>query len=422
MAAGGGDRSPARRLVRAALLAALAAFGLLCCELAVRYYQAAVPAPPRSPYVPDPWTGYRLRPSPSGRFPEDDDRHVNRFGFRDRERGLFKRAGARRVLGVGDSFVYGAVPVRRNFLRRAEEAAQARLAPPAAAPEVLLLGLPGWNTENQVGLLRGPARALDPDLVVLAFSVGSDVTGIPVRGVVWQGNLHFVGAQRPWLDRLRRSRLFVLYEQIYRPRFLRWLAGLRNRHGGPAGPAAAPAVGPETLPAAGAAPGPAGAPPRRYLLQESYLLPLFEPVPPPDLAPLWAEAERQLGAFDAACREADVPWLLLIVPADLQVDPDLRAQVLAELGGDAAAFDFDLPQRRLAAFAAAHGVPVLDPLPALRAAHAADAPLYLPANNHWNERGNRLVGDLLGAAIAGAPPAAGAAGAPSIAALRSGSR
>ncbi|MHB8077692.1 MAG: alginate O-acetyltransferase AlgX-related protein [Candidatus Krumholzibacteriia bacterium] len=370
--------------------------GLLAGEGAVRYFEAAVPAPSDSPYVPDAAAGYRLRPSGPGVDQAADD-HVNALGFRDREHPPVKPAGTRRVLGVGDSFVYGAVPPRENFLEVA--ARELAAAPDAAGPvEMVLLGCPGWNTEHEVGIVRELGPTLAPDLIVLCFSVDTDVTGIPVRGRIIQGNLLYVGAQTPGLDALRRSRLFVLGEQVYLRRVTAAARRVARALTGRRAPAGAPAAAP-----AGAAGDTAFAPPtRHYLGRQLRLLPLFAPEPDPRTAALWREAERQLDRFADACRAAGSPWVLLVVPAEIQADPRLRDAVLASAGRPADAYDFDLPERRLAAWARARGVPFVDPLAALRAARAQGR-LYAPDNSHWNARGNALAGRLLAAALAPPP-------------------
>jgi hypothetical protein len=115
---------------------------------------------------------------------------------------------------------------------------------------------------------------------------------------------------------------------------------------------------------------------------------------------LWGVAEGHLLEFDRICRDAGVPWILLIIPSEVQVDATVRNEVLSRLDLDPGAYDFDGPQRRLNAFAEEHGIAVLDPLPTLRALHEDDDRLYIPNNTHWNERGNRIVGEMLADLIA----------------------
>ncbi|MBU1675777.1 hypothetical protein KKA85_08360, partial [bacterium] len=97
---------------------------------------------------------------------------------------------------------------------------------------------------------------------------------------------------------------------------------------------------------------------------------------------------------------AGADWLLLIAPAEVQVDPRTRAEILAHAPLPAAAYDFEAPSRRLAAFAVAHGIDYLDPLDELRAAHAAGGVrLYIPNNGHWNVPANGLMATLVASAI-----------------------
>lgn len=372
---------------------------LVLCEFAVRYLQAAIPAHAETPYRRDPDCGYVLRAAPDQAFPEDDDRHVNALGFRDRERAVPPAGDRRRVVGLGDSFVYGDVPISRNFLRLLDDA--------RPGTETLIAGLPGWDVRNAVGWLRSRAATVRPDEAILCFSVGSDVTGIPIPGAVYQGNLHFVGSRRPWLNALRKSHLFVLAEQLYLTRTLNALRGLRARAAVGGTPADAPAV--RATDRSGGPPLPEGAPWFRgmwgeteadrtpcsadFLHRQAENLGLYVADPDPEVAGLWAEAERQLLEFDAVCRTAGVEWVLLAAPAEIQVDPVVRAAVLELAPGE---YDFDAPQRRLAAFAAAHGIRLVDPLAALREAQAATGiRQYIPNNGHWNVPGNALVAELL---------------------------
>ncbi len=99
--------------------------------------------------------------------------------------------------------------------------------------------------------------------------------------------------------------------------------------------------------------------------------------------------------FDELCSEADVPWVLHIIPSEVQVDQDVRGQVVERLGLSHDLYDFDAPQRRLHAMAEAHGFVVHDPLPALRVLNDRSGRLYIPNDTHWNVRGNRVAGEML---------------------------
>ncbi|MBM3318536.1 MAG: hypothetical protein FJY75_11860, partial [Candidatus Eisenbacteria bacterium] len=218
-------------LRRAGLLLFGVLLGLCAAEGLARLYLAVVPPPADAPHVAHRDAGYLLAPDPPEHHAQEPDDHVNALGFRDREHARAKPPRTLRIAGIGDSFVYGSTSrLADHFLlvaasrleeriRRGEgTAAGLREGGPSAstAVEMVLLGLGGYSPDNYVGVLRGIALPLQPDLVILNFYVGNDVTGLPLRGRVWHGRLYYTGSSYAWLDLLRRSRLFVLAERVVR--------------------------------------------------------------------------------------------------------------------------------------------------------------------------------------------------------------
>jgi len=398
---------PSKRRFRLLLLPSLLLL-LLLAEGAVRYFQAAVPPPENSPYMAHPAAGYVLRPSTPGQYPQDHDNYVNPSGFRDRDHDPVKPPRTLRILGIGDSHVYGDVAMHDNFLRVAERKLADLLPADAGSPEMVMMGVPGWGISNCTGALVSEGLPLHPDLVVLALSVGTDVTGIPITAEIIQGNLQFTGSEDPLHDALRSSRLFVLAEQIYLHRIMNSIRGaVSTLRGSASGDASAaenrndedqPAKIDVAIEQGGAGGGTEGIS-RGYLRFISKQLPLYTLADDPDIAELWQLLEAELTEFDAACRGADLPWMLLVVPEEIQVDRGLRLRALDKLDVKAEAYDFGRPQKLLAAFAADRGVPVLDPMPLLRDLQRQDSRLYIPENFHWNERGSLAAGSELAAAI-----------------------
>jgi hypothetical protein len=110
---------------------------------------------------------------------------------------------------------------------------------------------------------------------------------------------------------------------------------------------------------------------------------------------MWREAEQYLLEFDEWCRSHDVPWVLTLIPAEVQVDEAVRETVIQRLSLRSEEYDFDLPQLRLRQFAETHRIICLDLLPAMRAAHRPEGRLYIPNDTHWNKRGNRIAADTI---------------------------
>lgn len=165
---------------RALVAVAALAVALLLAELAARL---VVGDPVWPPIQPEPYVDNAVlyRPAPGGRLYElrpgvdevvGDRRvrvHVNSAGFRDdREISAAKQPGVFRILVLGDSFTFaGKVPAAQTLPSRLEQMLAA--ASPERRFEVLNWGVPGYNTEQEMLLLRDRGFGFDPDLVIVAF-------------------------------------------------------------------------------------------------------------------------------------------------------------------------------------------------------------------------------------------------------------
>jgi hypothetical protein len=394
------------------------AVGLALAEAGTRAWLEWLPQPANGTYLRDPVIGYRLRPQPARGDTTGNPYHVNALGFRDHEHPTSKPAGTRRVLGIGDSFVAGEVKLDDNFLRVAERTWNAAnpQSPAAVADsvEVLLMGLGGYGPLQYLGTLRTVGLATAPDLVLLCFYIGNDVTGISTRHEVRRGELYSNSSSNARLDFLRRSHLFAWLEkrlvfglrrERLRERRATEAGGLRavGMDASPAGtptgaPAGAPARPPSDAGAVRDIPGhPAIAAPltRLYLEVLRNRLSFYAATPPASIERLWTQAEGHLDAFDRACRESATPWALVIIPDEFQVDPAVREEAIRRLGAGRDDLDLDAPTGRLVRWASDRRVPALDLLPLFREEQARRGPLYIPNDTHWNEEGNRLAGEAI---------------------------
>ncbi len=112
--------------------------------------------------------GYRLPPKMSGRF---HGVHVqtNSLGLRDREIPTIKRRDEYRVLMMGDSVVFGvgveaedSISFQLENLLNQEAAKDRRY-------RTINMGVPSYNTEQELIQLRDVGLSLEPDLVLLFF-------------------------------------------------------------------------------------------------------------------------------------------------------------------------------------------------------------------------------------------------------------
>lgn len=106
--------------------------------------------------------------NPRGYFDGDGtlSYRINSVGLRDREVQREKQPGVFRILGIGDSFTFGTgVRLEDLFLTRLQRHFDASESPRPF--EVLNLGIMGFNTAQEVALLRHVGLGFEPDLVIL---------------------------------------------------------------------------------------------------------------------------------------------------------------------------------------------------------------------------------------------------------------
>jgi hypothetical protein len=98
----------------------------------------------------------------------------NSLGFRDIEHACAKGEGVFRILGLGDSFTYGAgADFERTYLYRLEQMLNGRSGDHPRV-EIIKAGVPRYYPQLERILLDRYGRAFSPDLVLVGF-VPNDV-------------------------------------------------------------------------------------------------------------------------------------------------------------------------------------------------------------------------------------------------------
>ena len=95
---------------------------------------------------------------------------INSDGFHDDEFSKDK-AGAYRILALGDSFAFGIVPFEHNYLTLVQES----LSLPDRPVEVLNMGIPRTGPMDYLALLVNEGLDFDPDMVMVSFYIGNDL-------------------------------------------------------------------------------------------------------------------------------------------------------------------------------------------------------------------------------------------------------
>lgn len=304
----------------------------------------------------------------------------NSRGFRTPEYAPGPAPGVHRVVVLGDSFTYSSSFVPWSWMWPTEMGRELEelLHDPV---EVINLGVPAVGPRFELRLWELEGARLDPDLVVLGFFVGNDFTDesgrelVPTREGFW----------------VRHSLTFRLARNLLRLWSQRWVADApwpgppadaTYERGGFELPGYREAYDPEK---------------GWYEDEEAFLRmerdrlllcarahrdrfeELFE-----DVAPVLIRLHRQVRASGAELA-------VLIIPDELQVNPDLLDRLLERFEIPRDQVDVDYPQERLAELFRAEGIPYYDALPALRE-ETRKRRLYKPMDTHWNAQGNLFVG------------------------------
>ena len=293
---------------------------------------------------------------------------VNRLGLRDREIAVPKPAGTVRILGVGDSVTFGyGVRLEETFLKVLE--AHLEVNAGAVRYEVVNAGVEECGLDGYYEILRALGPTLEPDLVV----VGIVLNDIQRYNDLERSPRLAGAALEPGVARqlhgalLRRSQLYLAAVRGARSILYRLhVLDVSDLYGSPL-----------------RAVQPGGQP----------------------LARAWESSLDVLERLVALARAQGVPIVLAVFPVEVQLDAAAIERYRRDFGVTVPAQALDgEPQRRLRAFGAAHGVPVIDLLPALRAAGGDD--LYLRKGLvrfdpvHLSPRGHQIVAETIYRALA----------------------
>jgi hypothetical protein len=310
-------------------------------------------------------------------------RHTNSQGFQDRERTIERTSSAPRVLTVGDSFVMGVgVTYDESFTTLLEKALQAG----SPGAEVINFGVTGYQPGDYLSLLKWHGVQYRPDLVLLAFYVGNDLAPPIQSDMIVAGQRYKVHINGNWVhDHLSWDHWYLFHNlnYIYRVGTV-WIQHLMGRpeHG-------FLDITPGRTQSGGrkdSFPGWS----RSYLrviqsTGDQYLTedtPLFKDC--------WIHTQAMLEEINELLRARRIPWILVLLPAEEQVDSELQRVYMKTARLPPERLDFEKPQRLLHAWGKANGVPIFDLTTPFRS-EVAHTRLYITNDTHWNDTGHALA-------------------------------
>lgn len=320
-------------------------------------------------YIRDPVLNHRMAPNWSGYFPEEMVEQVGRsqvpiqtnsLGLRGPEVALAKPESLFRILILGDSVTFG-WGVRQEDTYASQLAGLLALLKPGQRFEVINAGVSGYGTWQQLLWLQSVGLQLDPDLVVVQVHL-NDAADNLWGGWAWQadGSIAPIDTSRAEGRAVRNTagagRLgFWLGQHSELYRLVRRLATAREATGSGGGASCED----------------------NWNVDQQQVC--------------WETTEALLSGLRAVAAQHDALVVLLLSPMHWQVEDgiqDPRSWV-----------DNTLYQQKLAAFAGQQGLPVIDPLAALRSAYAGGQDLFLNVG-HPNEAGQRILAQELYSGLA----------------------
>lgn len=390
-----GSRGLKRILIAIAVRLLLVVVGLavplLFLELALRILGPVLPGSYAAALYlePHPIYGRFNLPNSGGwvRTPEYTTRvNFNSHGLRERELPYEKPAGSRRVLVLGDSFVEGAeVPVEATVSRVLEKNLNEVLDDPV---QTINAGVGGFGTAQEYLLLREEGIKYQPDVTVVVFYMGNDITNNGFRlkdGPTERDKPFYVlgpnGQLRSLDFRVKKMQSLDLAENLRRESLLFGvldtgvLTKLRNTDDSEDG-------GYDRL--------------MRTLVKAQ--MPVYREKPGAAWDDSWKVTEALLVAMKSEANKAGSQLLILDAPSKYEIYEQDWAELRDTYNLETRGWDLNAPSRRLAALAERNGIPYADPRPSMLA--ALDGPrMFYQRDVHWTSTGHAIVARVIADAI-----------------------
>ena len=309
-------------------------------------------------------------------------RVTNSHGFRDRERVFERTSPAPRILALGDSFTYGAGVAYDDIFTTILER---RLQEAAPGLEVINLGVSGWDPSEEFHLLKIYGSRFQPDAVMMNFFIGNDI--MRRRGAFFEepmvvaGQSYYIHTVGNWVhDTFGPDRWYLYHNLNYLLKM--GVHRFRLPEDGEIG------NGNET----GFF--------KPFRTREAYLKDIDERSEiylKEDTSSFdyhWNRTLATLNSMRLFLERRGIPLILVLLPAQEQVDRDLQRNLMNALGATPDQYDFEKPQRLLKAWGEQQHIIVVDLLPAFRG-QAAPSAFYFENDIHWTKAGHKLAAKTL---------------------------
>jgi lysophospholipase L1-like esterase len=314
---------------------------------------------------------------------------INSKGLRDREYSYHKGADAFRILVLGDSFTVGLqLPEAETFPKLLE--AQLNRYNPQTKFEVINAGVIGYSTDKQLAYFSQEGYKYQPDLVILAFFIGNDLTDN-----IWHALYRLEHGQLVPNPPLRQEARFT-------PVWAKEGTAFRNVRNFLYRNSRLYSVSIEllTLSTVQKIPG------LTQFLISMGLIEITQPVINygniyafrylPDIA--WETTKALILQLKQEVESRDSQLLVLILPDETDIDARRRQEILETYAYliKQETLQAPPPTRRLADILDRADIAYLQLLPALQTSfQESQTPLYYPYDGHWTPAGHRVAAQAI---------------------------
>ncbi|KMP11213.1 hypothetical protein UR09_04025 [Candidatus Nitromaritima sp. SCGC AAA799-A02] len=294
---------------------------------------------------------------------------LNSKGFHDVEYSLEKPENSFRIVAVGDSFAYGVVPYKFNYLTLLEE----KLKQDQSSIEVINMGIGATGVRSHLSVLVNEGISYNPDMVIAGFFIGNDF-------------------EVPRKKFYEYSFLATFFHYVYQLTgyYIHKMTQVENLLSSSLHPAKNP--GPTAV-TSGYNDDTPTFDPTVFMRIEVNRSIIFRK----DNSRFSAAAERAfyyLREMRDFCQKKGIRFLVTIIPDEVQVNSSLQREVIRAHGTGPDGLDFFRPNKWLDNRLSQANISTID-LTQDFINHSINKRLYRLRDTHWNIAGNELAADIL---------------------------
>ncbi|NJL89618.1 MAG: hypothetical protein HC916_07330 [Coleofasciculaceae cyanobacterium SM2_1_6] len=337
-------------LTKQTLIITLITFGMT--EIVFRVYASINPT---FIFYDSSYNRYRGKP-----FSPNYDDKLNSQGFQGPEFTQEKPDNTYRILSIGDSFTFGILPVQYNYNSRIQRQLNRQLGDQGKQFQVINMGIPSIGPRDYLALLVNEGINLNPDMVMISVFIGNDT----------------LEAERE----MENQRDWYTYSHVLS--FFNYVIQVQSKYEGELyGPNA---TYDESKPSLAA---------DKFLEIQTGRATIFikDNIEAMEAFNNQVEYIKQIKKI---CDSKNIKLLVVLIPDETQVNPELQQQVITNAQIDPADLDIKLPNRLFTEVFTKEKIEYLDLLDGFLVA-SKEENLYKPQDTHWNIAGNRVASRLI---------------------------